>query len=281
MVQTTRLDNRSISSAKHGAAYLRGKSGLIHAPTGTGKTYAVSIPPLIEWLNEFPDKKSRPKSVPLRLLWITPLRALANDTAQSILAPITELGLPWTVELRTGDTSVAIARQTTRAFPTVLVTTPESLSLLLSYPGTREKMDSLRAVVVDEWHELLGIQTGHSNRTLPRALAKMVPRVCEPWGLSATLGNLEAGAACPHGPFRKKLRETDLGRFEKGNRNGNLIPDDLETFPWAGHLGLNLLPQCYAVPRTRRRPRCFSQTRARRRKSGFALCSQAQTGLGE
>src|SRR5579883_2250371 len=114
--------------------YLSGKSGLIHAPTGTGKTYAVAIPPLAEWLAAHPETKPGADAVPLRMLWITPLRALANDTVQSILKPITELGLPWTVELRTGDTTAAVRARQRERFPTVLVTTPESLSLLLSYP---------------------------------------------------------------------------------------------------------------------------------------------------
>ena len=216
-------------------AYLSGKSGLIHAPTGTGKTYAVSIPPLIEWLNEFPDKKSRTSSVPLRLLWITPLRALANDTAQSILAPIIDLKLPWTVELRTGDTSSKIRARQRLVFPSVLVTTPESLSLLLSYPGTREKMESLRAVVVDEWHELLGSKRGIQTELCLARLRQWFPAL-RTWGLSATLGNLDEALHVLMGSSAK-ASELISGDLKKEIQVETLIPEDLEKFPWAGHLG--------------------------------------------
>src|SRR4051794_3394806 len=88
-------------------AYRSGESGLIHAATGTGKTYAAWIGPLLEWIAEHPDsdKWATMKAPPLRVLWITPLRALAGDTAEAISTPVRDLGLPWTVELRTGDTS--------------------------------------------------------------------------------------------------------------------------------------------------------------------------------
>ena len=160
------------------SAYLAGQSGLVHSPTGTGKTYAVSVPPLIEWLAENPDPKAWPKSVPLRVLWITPLRALANDTAQSILAPIT--GSRAAVDRRTAHgrhfIRDACARQRER-LPSVLVTTPESLSLLLSYPGTREKMESLRSIVVDEWHELLGTKRGIQTELCLARLADLVSAI--------------------------------------------------------------------------------------------------------
>lgn len=153
------------------SAYLAGRSGLVHAPTGMGKTYAVWLGPILEYLQESavphpttsgpaPEKKAvgrrspRDRAEPLRVLWITPLRALANDTVQTLQAPVRDLNLPWTVELRTGDTSSAQRRRQRDRLPSALVTTPESLSLLLSYPDARERLRSLRCVVVDEWHEL-------------------------------------------------------------------------------------------------------------------------------
>src|SRR5690349_937019 len=108
-------------------AYLRGESGLIHAATGTGKTYAAWIGPLIEWLQQNPDKQaSSSKAPPLRILWITPLRALAMDTAAALRAPLEALGIRWEVETRTGDTSSAARARQDRRLPTVLITTPES-----------------------------------------------------------------------------------------------------------------------------------------------------------
>ncbi len=222
------------------AAHLAGQSGLIHAPTGTGKTYAVSIPPLWEWLEEFPELSAWPKTVPLRLLWITPLRALANDTAKSIAAPILELKLPWTVELRTGDTSAARRAKQRERLPSVFVTTPESLSLLLSYPGTQEMMKSLRSVVVDEWHELLGTKRGVQTELCLARLRHWFPTL-RTWGLSATLGNLEQAQSVLLGS-RAASAVVISGDMKKRVKVETLIPSNVEKFPWAGHLGLNLLP---------------------------------------
>ncbi len=218
-----------------------GHNGLVHSPTGTGKTYAVSIPPLIEWLAENPDSAAWPKSVPLRVLWITPLRALASDTARSILAPIADLALPWSVELRTGDTSAATRARQRERMPSVFITTPESLSLLLSYPGTRERMDSLRLIVVDEWHELLGSKRGIQTELCLARLRAWFPRL-KTWGLSATLGNLDQALSVllGSGAGAGKLISGDL---KKRIVVETLIPANLVTFPWAGHLGLNLLPE--------------------------------------
>ena len=113
-------------------AYLAGESGLIHAATGTGKTYAAWMGPVLEWLRDYPVARRRP-SAPLTVLWITPLRALAADTEAALRAPVEDLGLPWSVESRTGDTPARIrAPPAARPAPSALVTTPESLSLLLT-----------------------------------------------------------------------------------------------------------------------------------------------------
>ena len=128
-------------------AYLAGQSGLIHATTGTGKTYAAWMGPLIEGLSESSTGKgstpsvsesartsgtrkaadARRRSAALRILWITPLRALAADTAESLLRPMLDFGLAWSLETHTGDTSSAIRNRQRERLPTVLVTTPESL----------------------------------------------------------------------------------------------------------------------------------------------------------
>ncbi|MCE9609171.1 MAG: ligase-associated DNA damage response DEXH box helicase [Chthoniobacter sp.] len=222
-------------------AALSGDSGLIHSPTGTGKTYAVAIPPLIEWLDENPQPQDWPKTAPLRVLWITPLRALASDTAQSILAPITDLALPWTVELRTGDTSSAARAKQRERLPSVLVTTPESLSLLLSYPGTQTQMASLRTVVVDEWHELLGTKRGVQTELCLARLRTWFPDL-KTWGLSATLGNLAQASRVLVGA-KAGAAKMISGDLKKKIVVETLIPADIESFPWGGHLGLNLLPE--------------------------------------
>ena len=145
-------------------AYRAGESGLVHAATGTGKTYAAWMGPVLEWLERHPTARGRrtrrAHAAPLTVLWITPLRALAADTEAALKAPVEALGLPWTIETRTGDTSTATrSRQRTR-LPTALITTPESLSLLLARDDAREIFGDLRLVVVDEWHELMGTKRG-------------------------------------------------------------------------------------------------------------------------
>jgi ATP-dependent helicase Lhr and Lhr-like helicase len=136
-------------------AYLVGESGLIHAATGTGKTLAAFGGPLLEAQSE-----SVRKPPPLRVLWLTPLRALAADTEEALRRPLDDMGIPWTLETRTGDTSPAVRARQSRRLPTVLVTTPESLSLLLTRDDVREIFADLRAVIVDEWHELMGSKRG-------------------------------------------------------------------------------------------------------------------------
>src|SRR5689334_24922736 len=138
-------------------AYLSGESGLIHAATGTGKTYAAWMGPVMEWLRDYPAPspagtplRRRGAAPPLRVLWITPLRALAADTEAALRAPIEDLGLPWTVESRTGDTEPKVRARQSKRLPTALVTTPESLSLLLTWTNTPALFEHLEIVVVDQ-----------------------------------------------------------------------------------------------------------------------------------
>ncbi|HET7425081.1 MAG TPA: DEAD/DEAH box helicase, partial [Gemmatimonadales bacterium] len=142
-------------------AYLAGESGLIHAATGTGKTYAALMGPVLGWLADYPTggPAHRP-GAPLTLLWVTPLRALAGDTEAAIRAPVEDLGLPWTVESRTGDTPARIRARQRERLPSVLVTTPESLTLLLTRDDADTLFDHLQLVVVDEWHELMASKRG-------------------------------------------------------------------------------------------------------------------------
>ncbi len=181
-------------------AYAKGQSGLVHSATGTGKTLSVWLGPILKWLKENPDraKWNARKPPPLRVLWITPLRALASDTEASLRAPLDFLNLPWRLESRTGDSSSSIKARQLRELPTALVTTPESLALMLSHAALLEPLSKLECVVVDEWHELLGTKRGIQTELLLARLRKLNPQLCT-WGLSATLGNLEHAAACLSG----------------------------------------------------------------------------------
>ena len=236
------------------AAYRAGHSGLVHAPTGTGKTLAALLGPVLEALADPPTGPP-----PLTLLWVTPLRALATDLAGNIAAALTELDLPWSVERRTGDTGASTrARQRTR-LPTVLITTPEGLSLLLSYPDTAPRLASLRAVVVDEWHELLGGKRGVLLELALARLRRLSPAL-RLWGLSATLGNLGEAMAVLLGPGRDGMLVD--GRTPRALAIDALVPDTMERFPWVGHLGLALLPRVVETIDTSESTLLFTNTRS-------------------
>src|SRR5690349_7737307 len=244
-------------------AYLRGESGLVHAATGTGKTLAAWMGPLVEWMNEQaprhtdaddedtpqPRARKRPRrdSAPkLRVLWITPLRALAADTAEALGAPVRSLGLPWTIETRTGDTSAALRARQRRKLPTALITTPESVSLLLSRDDAPEMFEELQLVVVDEWHELLGTKRGVQTELALSRLRALRPGL-RTWGLSATIGNLDEAAEALLGVTPRTPARIVRGVESKAVIVDSLIPPVVERFPWAGHLGTQMLPQVIAA----------------------------------
>jgi ATP-dependent Lhr-like helicase len=227
-------------------AYLRGESGLVHAATGTGKTYAAWIGPVIEWLRDYPRAgKRRPGAAPLRLLWLTPLRALAGDTVEALSRPAHELGLPWTIESRTGDTPAPVRARQRERLPTALVTTPESLALLLTRDDAATLFDDLACVVVDEWHELMASKRGVQVELCLARLRTFQPSL-RTWGLSATLGNIEAArdALVGVGPDgRPRPARLVRGLVPKGLAVDSLVPETIERFPWSGQIGLTLVPE--------------------------------------
>ncbi len=260
------------------AAYLEGRSGLIHAPTGLGKTWSAWLGPVIEGLRE-PTGGRRSRTVePIRVLWITPLRALAADTVASLQEPIQELGLNWSVQMRTGDTSQSVKRKQKEKLPTALVTTPESLTLLLSYPGARERFASLRCIVADEWHELMGSKRGVQAELAFARLRAIVPGV-RTWGLSATLGNLEQardvllGAGGSEGVMVR-------GDARKALEIRTIIPSDIERFPWAGHLGTRSVAQVIEAIRAANSTLLFTNTRSQAELWFARLLHEAPDLLG-
>ena len=242
-------------------AYLAGESGLVHSATGSGKTLAAALGPLAEWVAE-----GETAAPPLRVLWITPMRALAGDTVLSIQRAIDGLGLPWTVGLRTGDTSSAERAKQARRLPSILVTTPESLSLMLSNADAREKLSTVRLAVVDEWHELLGNKRG-VQAELGLARLRAFNPAMRTWGLSATLGNLDEALARLVGSPSPLQKGRGEGRIVKGVSDkkvaiDTLIPPEIDHVPWAGHLGLSMLDHVVEAIEASRSTLVFTNVRS-------------------
>ncbi|MDQ3137574.1 MAG: ligase-associated DNA damage response DEXH box helicase [Gemmatimonadota bacterium] len=247
-------------------AYLAGESGLIHAATGTGKTYAAWLGPVLEWLRDYPAGPRRKVTVPppLRVLWITPLRALAGDTEAALRAPVEDFGLPWTVQSRTGDTPARIRARQRDRLPTALVTTPESLSLLLTRDDAPALFAHLELVVVDEWHELLASKRGVQTELALARLRGFRPGL-RTLGLSATLGNLGVARDALvglHADGTPRAGRIVQGLVPKALRVDALIPETMERFPWSGQIGLRLLPEVVAAIEEGRSALVFTNTRS-------------------
>jgi ATP-dependent Lhr-like helicase len=246
-------------------AYRDGKSGLIHAATGTGKTLAAWGGPLGEWLDGSrvaPGRTPRRDSAPpLRVLWVTPLRALAADTEASLRQPLVDLGIPWTLESRTSDTSAAVRARQSKRLPTALITTPESLSLLLTRDDARELFTDLRIVVVDEWHELMGSKRGVQVELALARLRHLQPSL-RTWGLSATIGNLDEAKDTLLGVHADAPNQIVRGVDPKNVVIDALIPPVVERFPWAGHLGTQMLPQVISAIEEGESAIVFTNTRS-------------------
>jgi ATP-dependent Lhr-like helicase len=253
--------------------WARGASGLLVTPTGSGKTLAAFGGLLIEGLRErapAPAPPRDPRAPRLRLLWVTPLRALATDTAQALQRPIDALGLGWSVARRTGDAGSRDRRLAREGLAEVLVITPESLALLLSYPDTAARFAGLRGVVVDEWHELLGNKRGVLLQLGLARLRALAPAAVT-WGLSATLGNLDEArdVLLPHRPGAPIVRSAR----QRPIALKTLLPEAGERFPWAGHLGLSQLGRVVALIAQARSAIVFTNTRAQAELWHRALAS--------
>ena len=231
-------------------AYLRGKSGLLNVPTGSGKTYAAVMGPLAEILDA--NIKG------LQLLYITPLRAVSRDIEKSIKTPIEKLNLEIRVESRTGDTSSSQKVKQRKSMPEILITTPESLSLLLTYADHEKYFKHLRCVVVDEWHELMGSKRGTQTELCLARLRSLQPNM-RTWALSATIQNLEQAAHAAVGVDQQP--ELIRAKLKRPVLIESLVPDDVDSFPWAGHMGLNMLPKLMSALDIKRSTLIFTNTR--------------------
>jgi len=227
-----------------------GKSGLVNAPTGCGKTYAVFLGAIIQFINAHPNDYLQLKNNGLQLLWITPLRALAKDIGRAMEEAIESIGLPWKVAIRNGDTSTSDRAKQKKNMPEVLIITPESLHLLLTQKNYHALFESLQMIVVDEWHELLGSKRGvqtelaisriiHCNNPLNHNGHQVQPTQILLWGISATIGNLTEAKEVLLSPLKQE-GVIIKAIIDKPIEVHTIIPSEIEQYPWAGHLGIKL-----------------------------------------
>lgn len=240
-----------------------GTSGLVNAPTGMGKTFSVFLGALVQFINEHPKDYRTKNKNGLQLLWITPLRALAKDIGRAMEEVITELQMQWSVGIRNGDTSLSERQKQKRQVPEILIITPESLHLLLAQKGYAELLRSLKIFAVDEWHELVGSKRGVqvelalsrivavkrqlANNEMPdTTLASLAKSsFLSVWGISATIGNLEQAKDVLLAPLKLLTGKENQGIIVRTPLRKDIIiesifPDEIEKYPWAGHLGIKL-----------------------------------------
>lgn len=243
-------------------AMRNGRSGLVNAPTGCGKTFSVFIGSLIRFIEQQPDDFKSRKNNGLRLIWITPLRALAKDIGRAMEEVIRELGMQWQVGIRNGDTDLKERQKQKRQMPEVLIITPESLHLLLAMKGYPNFFEELETIAVDEWHDLLGSKRGVQVELAISELIRIAPKELMLWGISATIGNLEQAKEVLLYPIRKK--ETGItirADIHKQIHVESIFPDEIEKYPWAGHLGIKLAHKIVPIIEKSRTTLIFINTR--------------------
>ena len=255
------FDGRGWRIRRHQADMLdaddAGCHALLTADTGAGKTLAGFLPTLAAFTPE--RMGDEPPHDGLHTLYVSPLKALATDVRRNLLIPVEEMGLPIRIETRSGDTpSDRKKRQRSRP-PHVLLTTPESLSLLISYPEAAEMFAGLKRVVIDEMH---AFATGKRGDLLMLALARLqalAPDMRRS-GLSATVADVDAyrGWLAPWGDLDAVSHV--VGEPGAPPDISILLPDG-ERVPWGGHAATWAIPQIYDEIRRNRTTLVFTNTR--------------------
>ena len=252
------------------AAAREGRHALLVAPTGAGKTLAGFLPTLVELIENDnaigaePVAANKPaqgerKEPGLHTLYVSPLKALAVDVQRNLLTPIAEMGLDIRVETRTGDTPSNRKKRQRERPPQILLTTPESLSLLLSYPESFALLAGLRTIVIDEVHAFATQKRGDLlNLSLARlqAISPQLRRVA----LSATVADVHGYAhwLAPRG----EEQGVTIVRGEPGAEPhiSILLPEG--RVPWSGHSGRYAAPQVMEVIEQHRTTLVFCNTRS-------------------
>ncbi len=266
-----------------------GKSGLVNAPTGCGKTFSVFLGAVIDFINHHPDNYKTKSKNGLQLLWLTPLRALAKDIGRAMEEVINELGMSWKIGIRNGDTELSERQKQKRQMPEVLIITPESLHLLLAQKNYPEVFQKLKIIAVDEWHELLGSKRGvqvelavsrivngqwsmvnnelvDKNKAISnlRNIFTIHHSPLTIWGISATIGNLEEAKEVLLSPLsrgRGAGGEVVKALIKKNIDIESIIPDEIEKYPWSGHLGIKLIDKVIPIIHKSRTTLIFINTR--------------------
>lgn len=234
-------------------AFLDGYSGLVNAPTGSGKTYSLLIPSILAALDQPIDG--------LKLIWITPIRALAKEIHISASRAIKEMNIPWEVAIRTGDTSGHERQKQWSKPPQILITTPESLHVLMCKARYDDFFRSINAVIVDEWHELVGSKRGVQTELFLSRMRGINPDL-RIWGISATIGNMDEAVDVLLGhekPLKWMVIRADI---KKEIQVETIIPEEIDTLPWAGHLGLSMLEKVLPILHQSNSTLIFTNTRA-------------------
>jgi ATP-dependent Lhr-like helicase len=237
----------------------KGNSGLLNAPTGYGKTMAIWFGVLNHYYNQRPRKRIASKSPKLHCLWMTPLRALSKEIHLATNQVSDDLELDYIIGLRTGDTTLKIRQEQKNKPPQALITTPESVHILMAGKGYADFFSELEFVIVDEWHELLGSKRGVLVELALSRLKAINPKL-KIWGISATIGNLDEAQEI-------LLGKANQGRMIKANLQKKLqietlLPDILDKFPWAGHLGIYMAEKVLPIIDQSKSTLLFTNTRS-------------------
>ena len=234
------------------AAAQAGASALLIAPTGGGKTLAGFVPSLVE----LAERLAAGESPGLHTLYVSPLKALAVDVHRNLEQPIAEMGLPINAETRTGDTPTSKRQRQRRRPPHLLMTTPESLSLLLSYADAARIIADLQVVIVDELHALETNKRGDMLALGLARLATLAPN-CRRIGLSATVA--EPARLQDWLSYGGDVRRITGGEGAKPQAT-ILLPGT--EIPWSGHMAVHAVPAIYELIRDAGTTLVFVNTRA-------------------
>ncbi|MCB0738434.1 MAG: ligase-associated DNA damage response DEXH box helicase [Bacteroidetes bacterium] len=238
-------------------AFLNGSNGMVNAPTGSGKTFSLLIPAMLESLLKFKEANGEKG---LQLIWITPIRALSKEIELAANRAVQGLGLNWQVKVRTGDTTTKEREQIRKRPPELLITTPESLHLMLASKNYAKLFKNLSAIVCDEWHELVGSKRGVLMELALSRLKTVVPAL-KIWGISATIGNMHQAAEILLGNDIEKPWEFIKANINKQIAVESIYPKELEVLPWAGHMGVKLLESVIPILQKSESTLIFTNTR--------------------